>query len=172
MVPTVSDVLTLETRSSRDALRTWPTDVRYLDEGKFGAALLLPNSFLAAWVVWRDRIPERWGFARDLRGRLLTRAIKRPTTALHQAEHDQALGEGLAITPGPRIAGVCIDERAIEQAQSLLSSEGLPHGRPFIVLAPGAAYRSAKQWLPGRRAELSAHVAQERAASVLVGAKA
>src|SRR5262245_42915384 len=87
MVPTVSDVLTLETRSSRDALRTWPTDVRYLDEGKFGAALLLPNSFLAAWVVWRARIPERWGFARDLRGRLLTRAIKRPTTALHQAEY-------------------------------------------------------------------------------------
>ena len=98
MVPAVGDVLTLGSRSGRDTLRTWRSDTQQLEKGKFGAALLLPNSFWSAWLTSRARIPERWGFARDLRGRLLTRAIKRPTTAVHQAEYYQALAE--AFFPG------------------------------------------------------------------------
>ena len=30
-------------------------------------ALLLPNSFASAWLLTRARVPERWGYARDLR---------------------------------------------------------------------------------------------------------
>ena len=42
-------------------------------------ALLLPNSFLSAWIVSQAAIPERWGYATDLRGPLLTRRIARTT---------------------------------------------------------------------------------------------
>ena len=172
MAPTVNHVLTLESRSGRDAWRLWPRDARRLREGGFGAALLLPNSFLAAWVTTRARIPERWGFARDWRRPLLTRAIKRPKTAVHQAEYYQALAEGLGIHPGPRLVALDIRGDAIESAKALLSDGGLAEGRPFVVMAPGAAYGRAKQWLPSRFAELSALIAEERAATVLVGTKA
>jgi heptosyltransferase-2 len=172
MVPGVADVLTLESQSGRRAWGTWRRDARQLDEGKFGAALLLPNSFLSAWLTSRARIPERWGFARDLRGWLLTRTIKRPTTAVHQAEYYQALAEGLGISPGPRLVRLDIDDQALDVARGLLRDGGLSEGRPFVVIAPGAAYGRAKQWLPTRFAELSALAAEERAATVLVGTKA
>jgi len=172
MVPAVSDVLPLESRSGWHVLRASRTDVRALDKGEFAAALVLPNSFLSAWLVWQAEIEERWGFAGDLRGGLLTQAIKRPKISVHQAEYYQALGEGLGIPAGPRIVKLDIDERAIELAQGLLRDGGLAKGRPFVVMAPGAAYGSAKQWLPSRFAELSALAAEERAATVLVGTKA
>ena len=172
MVPEVGDVLTLGSRSGRDALWTWRSDTQQLEKGKFGAALLLPNSFWSAWLTSRARIPERWGFARDLRGRLLTRAIKRPTTAVHQAEYYQALAEGLGISPGPRLVRLDLDRQAIDVARTLLRDSGLSEGRPFVVIAPGAAYGRAKQWLPTRFAELSALAAEERAATVLVGTTA
>ncbi len=172
MAPTVSEVVALESRSGRDAWRLWRRDARRLEEGEFNAALLLPNSFLAAWVTTRARIPERWGFARDLRGRFLTRPIKRPKKAMHQAEYYQALAEGLGISPGPRLVTLDIDADALETAQGLLRDGGLSAGRPFVIMAPGAAYGSAKQWLPSRFAELSALIAEERAATVLVGTKA
>ena len=72
--------------------------------GGFDAALLLPNSFQSAWVASRAGIPERWGFARDLRARLLTRALPRPKGDGHQAEYYQALATGLGLATGDRYA--------------------------------------------------------------------
>src|SRR5436309_586229 len=36
-------------------------------------AILFPNSFASAWLVMRARVPERWGYATDMRRGLLTR---------------------------------------------------------------------------------------------------
>ena len=69
-----------------------------LTEGKFDAALLLPNSFRAAWTVRRAGIPERWGYAANLRGWLLTRAVARPKARhLHQSEYYRELVRGLGL---------------------------------------------------------------------------
>jgi heptosyltransferase-2 len=172
MAPPVNQVVTLDSRSGRYGWRLWRGDARRLAEGQYDAALLLPNSFGAAWVTSRAGIPERWGFARDLRGRLLTRAVKRPSSAMHQAEYYQVLAAGLGISPGPRLVTLNIPTESIVSAKSLLSEAGLSEGRAFVVMAPGAAYGRAKQWLPSRFAELSVMVAEERAATVLVGTKA
>ncbi len=48
--------------------------------GAFDAALLLPNSFGAALAVWRAGIKERWGYATDGRGPLLTRRARVPAS--------------------------------------------------------------------------------------------
>src|SRR5688500_1103450 len=48
-------------------------DARSL-RGAFDAAVLLPNSFAAAFTAWRAGIPQRWGYATDGRRFLLTRA--------------------------------------------------------------------------------------------------
>ena len=51
MAPSVDEVVTLESRSGRDAWRAWPADARLLRDGQFDAALLLPNSFVAALIA-------------------------------------------------------------------------------------------------------------------------
>src|SRR5258706_1056941 len=52
-------VLAHDPKAGRAAL------VQRLRAESFDAALLLPNSFDAAWVAWRAGIPQRWGYARD-----------------------------------------------------------------------------------------------------------
>jgi heptosyltransferase II len=171
MVPSVSHVITFEGGGGRPAVSAWRENVRLLHAGNFDAALLLPNSFLSAWLAARARIPERWGFARDLRGPLLTRAIRRPSATVHQADYYQALAKGLALSSGDRLARIAVADDATARARALLDDAGVGDGQRFVVFAPGAAYGRAKQWLPERFAQLSALCARDGMTTVLVGAK-
>ena len=64
-------------------------------------SVLLPNSFASAWLVKRAGIRERWGYAADLRDRLLSRAVPRPAIRVHQAEYYRQLMKELGIANGP-----------------------------------------------------------------------
>src|SRR5437867_11318223 len=46
----------------------------------FDTAVVLPNSFASALSMWRAGIPERWGYATDLRRPLLTRGPLLPAS--------------------------------------------------------------------------------------------
>ena len=171
MVPGVTDTLRLAA-GGRMPLTTWKADARLLAAGGFDAALLLPNSFLSAWLVARAGIPERWGYARDLRGRLLTRAIRAPRPEGHQAAYYQALAPALGIAAGDRTAHLVPGADALDRARALLRDRGIADGRRFVVFAPGAAYGRAKQWLPERFAELAELFARDGTAVLLVGTAA
>jgi heptosyltransferase II len=146
-------------------------DVGKLAAERFDAALLLPNSFASAWLVKRARVPERWGFARDLRSPLLTRAIARPRDYRHQVEYYQALGTALGVAAGPPFASVVVGSAERDAATALLRTHGVTAKTPFVVFAPGAAYGKAKQWPPARFAELARLFAEDHVTTVLVGAK-
>ena len=171
MVSGVAEILRFEGNGG-SAVRHWRRDARLLQQGRFDAALLLPNSFLAAWLTARAGIPERWGYARDLRGRLLTRPIPRPRDALHQAEYYQRLATALGVSIGEGFAHVDIADRAHARARELLSEAGLAPAQRYVVCAPGAAYGRAKQWLPERFAELAGLLGRDGVATVLVGTQA
>jgi len=47
----------------------------WIKSQKFDLAILLPNSFRAAWLAFKARIPNRLGYARDKRSLLLTHSI-------------------------------------------------------------------------------------------------
>jgi heptosyltransferase II len=170
MVGGVADVITLEGRAGRNALTTWRTNARRLADGQFDAVLLLPNSFVSAWMAKRAGIPERWGFARDLRGRLLTVAVARPPGHVHQAEYYQALGLALGIGAGDRFARVTLQETDLARARDLLTAHDAGGEQRFVVFAPGAAYGRAKQWLPERFAELAHLLGRAGIKTALVGA--
>src|SRR5690606_33021704 len=171
MVPGVDGTVVLEGAGGRSALHEAQANARRLREGAFDAALLLPNSFLAAWLAWRAGVRERWGFARDMRGRLLTRAIPRPRRYGHQVEYYQALAASLGLGPGEPFAAVHVPDAARARADDVLRSAGAAEGRPLVVFAPGAAYGRAKQWRPDRFAELASRLAADGIDTVLVGAK-
>ena len=170
MVPGVNGTVTLQGGGGRRAIQSASTNAARLADTECDAALLLPNSFLSAWIVRRAGIPERWGFARDLRRRLLTRPVPSLRRYGHQVEYYQALGTALGIPAGRPYAHVAVPATARARAVELLTERGLMSDR-FVVFAPGAAYGRAKQWLPERFVELARLLSIDGVKTVLVGAK-
>ena len=136
LVPGISEVVTIPKGSS------WPLS-------GYDTAILLPNSFHSAMATARAGVRERWGYRTDWRGMLLTRAIDRPTGALHQIDYYRhlvaSLGFGsvsasaeredaprLEISPERRAAG-----------RELLQRAGWDGVAPLVGIAP--APRTARR---------------------------
>jgi heptosyltransferase-2 len=132
----------------------------------FEAALLLPNSFGSALQVWRAGIPERWGYARDGRSLLLTRRARVPRAVLGFSEayyYRALLAElGLAVSSELDLSLACLPEWR-ERGQTLLRDAD-----ERIGLNPGAAFGSAKRWLPERYAAVADALAESRSAQVVI----
>ncbi len=170
MVPGVNEVVTLEWRGKLGARDAFRADVARLKAAAGDTALLLPNSFASAWLVWRARVRQRWGYARDFRSWLLTRAVATPEGSRHHAAYYQHLVRGLGIATGPLDA--VIDARAadVADARRLLLDRGWDGRRPLMAVAPGAAYGTAKQWLPEHFVTLARTLIEgDGATVVLVG---
>jgi heptosyltransferase-2 len=172
LVPSVDEVITLQWGGTPWRRRGFDEDVRALRAAAVDAALLLPNSFAAAWLIARAGVRQRWGYAADMRGKLLTRAVRRPTGSLHQGAYYQHLIRGLGIEAGPLQPSLVISESAAASARQLLVERGWDRERPLVVLAPGAAYGTAKRWIPSYAAELIANLVRDGRTCVLVGSRA
>lgn len=67
--------------------------------GSFDEAVLLPNSFRAAWLVHRAGIPNRWGYRADGRSLLLRPAVHRASGPMHQLRDYDRLLNGMGVAP-------------------------------------------------------------------------
>jgi heptosyltransferase-2 len=165
MTPQVDQVVVLE-RPDVSTLKAQQADV----------AILLPNSFKSAWLVTRAGVPHRWGYAADFRRPLLSRAIARPRRsgrgpAVHQAEYYQHLVRELGIASGPLEPAISVPDDALAAARTLLNSRAWSSSRPLVAIAPGAAYGTAKRWLPEHYASLVSSLVGSGAQCVLVGSQ-
>jgi heptosyltransferase II len=169
MVPGVDQVVTLEWTGTLQRRRALRQDSAALEALDADAAILLPNAFSAAWLVKRAGIAERWGYAADFRRPLLSRAVSRPRRSMHQAEYYQHLVRQLGMDSGPLEPAVLVPDDVIVGARMLLNSRNWNSSRPFIAIAPGAAYGTAKRWLPEHYATLVSNLVERGAQCVLVG---
>lgn len=140
-------------------------DARSL-RGAFDAAVLLPNSFAAAFAVWRAGIPHRWGYATDGRGLLLTRSggVPAGVRGRSQVYYYRAMlaAVGLEVSATPDASLSCPPEWTA-RGEALLGAEG-----PWIGLNPGAFYGGAKRWLPERYAAVGDTLARRTGARVAI----
>jgi heptosyltransferase-2 len=134
--------------------------------GRFDLALLLPNSFGTALVLWRAGVPERWGYATDGRGALLTRSCRVPerVRGRSQVYYYRAMleGLGLAVEGEPDASLACPAEWAA-RGRALLGDDG-----PWLGVNPGAFYGTAKRWPPERFAAAADLVARRTGAKVAI----
>jgi heptosyltransferase-2 len=158
MTTDVDEVVVLDARAI-ETLRAQQAEV----------AILLPNSFKSAWLVKRAGVVERWGYAADFRRLMLTRAVARPRRSMHQAEYYQHLVRELGIETGPLEPSLRTPDDAIVGARMLLNSRAWDESRPLVAVAPGAAYGTAKRWLPEHYATLLTSLVKMGAQCVLVG---
>ena len=147
------------------------SDVEALRRGKFDVAVLLPNSFGSAWAARRAGIPERWGFAGQWRRALLTRAVPPPRRRrgpVHQVARYLELVRGLGIEPAAAEPRLEAPAALRARARTLLAAAGGDDGRPWVGVAPGAAYGYAKRWPPARYAGVAARLIRERGARIVL----
>ncbi|MCC6536135.1 MAG: lipopolysaccharide heptosyltransferase II [Bryobacterales bacterium] len=158
-----NEVLLLEgARGARDWRRKWK-QARELGRRRFDAALLLTNSFESAALFAAARIPVRVGYARDGRTPLLTQAVPPPQRGeipRHESYYYLELlkrAGWLAEGGWPPEDGMVIRLEGIEAARAAgrtrFDAEFGTAGRAVIGVSPGAAYGTAKRWLPERFAE-------------------
>jgi heptosyltransferase-2 len=143
------------------SVSSWTRITRDIRGRGFDLALLFPNSFESALMIFLGGVPQRIGYATDARRWLLTVSIAPNKDPRHQTQYYLDLVKTLSAgtdRPSIEIQATSV-ERSI--ARKLLSAEGIPSGAPFLVLNPGAAYGSAKRWHEDRFAGAADSLASE-----------
>jgi heptosyltransferase-2 len=132
---------------------------------RFDCAILLQNAFEAAWIAWLAKIPARIGYKRDGRQLLLTRAVDVPKPG-EIPRHERFYYLELLRRSG--LIDALPASEAIHLRSIGLNSGATPNGKRMIGVSPGAAYGTAKRWLPERFAEAAGALATARGASIAV----
>jgi len=171
LVPGIDETIVLRRPATVGRVGGWRSIGAELAGRDFDTALLLPNSMHAALVAARAGIAERWGYRSGWRGRLLTRAVRRPGK-LHQAAYYQHLVVALGFPSGTMEPRIVVPDTAREAAARILRTAGWDGAAPLVALAPGAAYGGAKRWPPAYFAELATSLAGDGVTCVLVGSPA
>lgn len=168
--PSVADLYRRETFCHRVipyTARSLPEKWRVgktLAREKFDCAVLLQNAFEAAAVAFAAGIPERIGYARDGRSFLLTLPIAVPLPGeippherFYYLEmlHRAGILKALPVCDRIRLHGA--DEA---RAVGVARFRELGLGEIVIGVSPGAAYGSAKRWLPENFAAAAQQVAR------------
>jgi heptosyltransferase-2 len=132
----------------KNGLKESRLSAREIQKHRFDIGLLLTNSFGSALHFFRAKIPERWGYNRDGRGWLLTKAVKHTSYEKppHQLHYYLQLASKLGITPGQTKLHFTLADEDKSQAKSLLSSLNVNPENPLVILSPGASYGPAKRW--------------------------
>jgi heptosyltransferase-2 len=127
-------------------LSDWMRITKSIRQNHFDMALLFPNSFESAAMIFLGRVPQRVGYATDGRRWLLTNSLKPSSEKRHQVHYYLDLAE--AVSAEVAQPSIAIEATAEERTQAarLLASEGIAPDRRYLVLNPGAAYGSAKRW--------------------------
>ena len=139
---------------------------------KFDLAIILQNAFEAAALIRLAGIPRRIGYDRDGRGLLLTDAIPVPAKG-EIPSHErfyylELLHRAGILNALPSSAAIRIEGAHKARTAGLHRFEELCIDRDVIGLSPGAAYGTAKRWLPERFAEAALRLSRELNAAVAV----
>ncbi len=148
---------------------------RRLRGGRFDAALILPNSFRSAAMVRLARIPQRIGYARDGRGRLLTHT-RQPLrdgdryTPISTIDYYLDLAQRVGVDAADRTMHLDVHPDDPAQADELIrrAAPDDSGGGPLVMLNPGGSYGAAKLWPAARFAAVADALIDAHGARVLV----
>ncbi|HLA50207.1 MAG TPA: lipopolysaccharide heptosyltransferase II, partial [Thermodesulfovibrionia bacterium] len=170
--PSVNEIILYEDRYNSIAGKFKLAKI--LKSKGFNTAILLQNAFDAAFIAWLAKIPERIGYRRDFRRLLLTKAVPVKKTVHgsqftddrekkhHVYYYLDLLKESLNIEVQYTEPLLYLTDEEINWAKNFLNSSLITRHSSLVVgINPGAAYGSAKRWMPERFAELIHRIINE-----------
>ena len=121
--------------------------ISLLRKEQFDVGLLLTNSFSSAFHFFAAQIPIRIGFTKRGRDPLITHRVAHSSAIEleHQVVSYQRLLAPLGVEISSRKPHLVVADDEVEEVK-----KHLPPYSQLIILHPGAAYGSAKCWLPDR----------------------
>jgi heptosyltransferase-2 len=131
--------------------------IEKLKRQKYDLGVLLTHSFSSAWWFWQGSVGHRLGYECNGRSLFLSHRIPLPQN-IHQqhlvSTYKTLLGP-LGIPLSETVPRLYVSEKEVEQALSLLEQHGVTRDSLIVGINPGAAYGSAKCWLPDRFREVT-----------------
>lgn len=143
-----------------------------LQEGRYDLGLLLPGSFSSAWYFWRGHVKRRVGFRNDGRSLLLTDRVDWPEAVeqQHLVKTYKSLLLPLGIPISETAPRLCLLDEELDEMGQILEVQGVEKGQRLIGINPGAAFGSAKCWLPERFRQVAERLIEDpRNAVVFIG---
>lgn len=141
-----------------------------LRKGEFDTGLLLTNSFSSAWWFFRGQVKNRIGFSGQGRSFLLNHAVSFPST--REKEHLVSTYKHLLAPLGVPLSStlpklyVTVEEK--RETINLLRRQGVPEEAILVGINPGAAFGSAKCWLPERFHEVAKELLKDPKVWILI----
>src|SRR5215510_5704746 len=120
-------------------LSEWARITKKIRGSGFDLALLLPNSFESALMMFLGRVPQRIGYATDGRRWMLTESLTPAGGSQHQMQYYLELVKVLSASAERPSIEIQATSKERADARQLLSNEGMLSGAAFLVLNPGAA---------------------------------
>ena len=136
----------------------------------FDLAILLQNAFEAAFITFLSSIPYRVGYKRDGRGFLLTHSVSPlpKSKKIHQLQYYLELLEPLVgVSSYWEKPFLQVTQQEKERGRHLLEKEGILENKSIIGMNVGAAYGSAKRWVPERFAQLGDRLIKETRSQIV-----
>lgn len=143
--------------------------IEQIRKGHYDLGILLTNSISSAWWFWRGKVEKRLGFKRQMRSALLNMGVNVPRNieTQHLVITYKQILDPLGIPVSNQAPKLYLDESELESAQELLKRSGILPEHTLIGINPGAAYGSAKCWLPERFRELAVKFLDNPAARIV-----
>ena len=138
--------------------------VAMLRRRKFDCAILFQNAIEAAIMALLAGVPKRLGYITDGRRLLLNYPVPigDQERALHHTDYYLHMLAQCGVTTGDKQQRLALRPDEVQWAV-----ETLPQGR-FVVVNPGAAYGSAKRWIPERFAAVADELASSYGMSIVL----
>lgn len=130
----------------------------------FDCAILFQNAIEAAILAFLAGVPRRAGYATDGRRLLLTHPVPAGVDqrALHHTDYYLHMLAECGVTTTAKLQRLALRPEEIEWA-----ARQVPAGR-FAIINPGAAYGSAKRWIPERFAAVADELSARYGLSIVL----
>ncbi len=168
--PNIDEIICFKKPSGWIHRRTHFEIIDPIRKGGYDLGILLTNSISSAWWFWRGRVGYRLGFSNGIRNLLLSKSTAFPKNveSQHLVLTYKSLLEPLGVPPSDSSPQLYLTDKEIDDAKQLLSRYGVDLSKHTVVgINPGAAYGSAKCWLPDRFEGVTKKLLQDPNAYVL-----
>jgi heptosyltransferase-2 len=138
--------------------------------GGYDLGILTTNSLSSAWWFWRGEVQNKIGFSKGLRRLFLDMPLPFPQDkeTIHQVDLYKKLLTPLGILPSETKMYLHVTEEETTETKTFLRNYGVNVGEEKIIgINPGAAYGSAKCWLPERFRKLAEMLREHLGAKVI-----